>query len=210
MWVRNYYNLLTAAFLEDTNATRNDGFPRPSDYSTPIKVAHKNGTYFTPTAGSIIPVSSSYGQLAPYIKLLTALTMGKTNMAYTDEPSSTGMGVMFGSGSTPATYDDINIVSPITSGITLDNTNGNLETTSHLDGTHIKSTRSYTFTNTGSSTLSVREFGIFVAVTYGTNYGPWSCLVYREVFDETISLAPGESIILKFNRDSEPFNYQPY
>lgn len=143
----------------------------------------------------------------------TSNGMGKAasclcNNWVTTNYNSLGKGTMtleIGSGTTPATYDDYNLQSPITTGrskLNIQYPNGGYS----LDwDTMTRSlTVRYVIQNTGSSDIEVNEYGIYSAIYYSNSVT--QCLIYREVLDETIILQPNDIYSFDFTYTTE-FNY---
>ncbi len=205
-WTRNYYNLLTAFLLGDTTET---SVNTPVDYQPPIVIRKQNGSYtniiyefgndYTPEAKTL---GTNYNNL-----VVSLMQLGKLGFNYSNQPNyenwtSTSNFIQFGTGSTAANYEDYQLESPITSGLTLVQANGTLTAPSAFDAvTHkYSSTRTFTLNNTSDSPITISELGIFSC----------SCLVYREVLGSPITIDPGESVTVSFTREATVFNYTPY
>lgn len=207
MWLRNYYNMLTALMLADDAMTSST---QPTDYDPPIMVRRPNGVWADAQGSHILSqnTSSSLGSYfpIPFVKGGQYSTAGYASSA---TPSNIygAMSFQCGSGTTPATYDDYVLETPITSGLSLVNSQGTLTqaTTYNNVSHHISSKRSYTINNTSASSITISEFGIYAQATSNTV----PVLIYRDVFTP-ITLAPGESAIVSVERDSEVYNYTPY
>lgn len=201
-WNRNFYTLLTAALLCDDNISSS---AQPTDYTPPLRVhlptgswqavGFRNGGANNPTGITSILTPGKYD-----------ITLGTT---YNPTISSYGVSICFGSGTTPASYEDYRIETPISTGLSLGSASGSRTkpTTYDSDNQTISSTRTFTFTNSSSSSINVNEMAIYAKWDYGALD---CCCIYREVFDETIVLAPGESLLVDFNRDGAIYNYTPY
>lgn len=210
MWLRNYYNLLTAAILADDTSSSTT---QPTEYSRPIMIRRPSGSWNSCNGASkfLNTISSESGAK------VALLTIGKSNATLftstSQQVSYSSIGVAFvigiGSGSTPVTYDDYNLETPITSGITLVSASGTLISQTDVDSAHhVKSQRNYTINNSSSSNITISEFGIYLP--YEVSSSPAVCLAYREVLDSPVTLAPSESFIISFSRDAEVYNYTPY
>ena len=209
MWLRNYYNLLTAEFLADDELTSTS---QPTTYDPPIRVRRLNGDWIVPNV-----LSNPRGAYSAGIgNQLGCLMLDKLGgQMITDSSTRTNlyMGVLVGSGSTAATYDDYKLDSMITSGVTLVNNSGTLTQQSVFDGDthHLRSVRSFTINNSSASNITINEIGLAIAAnSTGTTANGYLTLVYREVLDSPVTLAPSESMILQFTRDAEVYNYTPY
>lgn len=208
MWLRNYYNLLTAALLGDKNEASGVA---PADYTPPIRVRLADGSY----KQAVHEPGGSDG-LYGSRDLTPLLEIGKRSFAglLTSEPTSynsPGAYLALGTGSTAVTYDDYKLASMANLG-SLVAQGGALKTPSTYDSdTHkYKSERSFTITNSSSDPKTVREIGIYVGGGYANTSYINLCLVYREVLEEAITLEQGESIVITFTRDGEVYNYTPY
>lgn len=208
MWTRNYYNLLTAMFLADDPG---DSSGAPASYQPPIRVRRLNGNYFTPNV--LTNVQSAYS--ASMGRMLGCLMLDKLGAVLISSNTTNNdynMGILIGSGSTPATYEDYQLDTLITSGITLVTSTGTLTETAFDSDTHLMtSKRSFTINNSGGSSVTVSEIGLSIGCysLNSSNHG-FQTLVYREVLDEPVTLAPGESMILDIARSGIPYNYTPY
>ena len=207
-WTRNYYNLLTAFLLGDTTET---SVNTPVDYQPPIVVRTPNGSYTNILGDNTIyhPVNPENAKQSPaseleyyYLGLAQLMNIGKINLQYATSNPGASASVQFGSGDTAADYEDYNLETPITSGLTLVAAQGTLTAPSAFDSvTHkYSSTRTFTVNNSGNSSITIKELGIFCM----------NCLVYREVLGSPITIDPGESVTVSFTREATVFNYTPY
>lgn len=202
-WTRNYYNLLTAFLLGDTTET---SVNTPVDYEPPIVVRLPDGTYTNKLGNNttywpVYPENAQNNSYEYYRQdLAQFMNIGKISLEYGKSGSSAK--VMFGSGSTAADYEDYDLETPITTGLTVVTEGGTLTAPSAFDAvTHkYSSTRTFTINNSGDTSLTLSEMGIFCM----------NCLVYREVLDSPITLDPGESVTVSFTREATVFNYTPY
>ena len=208
MWTRNFYNILTAATLCDDNE---GSTATPSAYNIPIKIRTPQGYYHS--IRDVSSATSAHSTTQLQALMLNKMSSGRIQLFdyqddnYPDEY----LGIMFGSGSNAPTYDDYAVQTPITPGILrLVNATGTLTKISTYDsGTHkISSKRSYTFNNTGTSNITIREIAIFCKAYDDSS--SYKCLICREVLDSDVTLAPAESIVVSFDRDGEILNYTPY
>ena len=210
MWLRNYYNLLTAAILADDTASSTT---QPTEYSRPIMIRRPSGTWSS-CNGASKPVTTISTDTAAKVALLTigkanAVLVTSTSQTLIYSSSAVTFGIGVGSGSTAVTYDDYNLETPITSGITLVAASGTLISQTEVDSAHhVKSQRNYTINNSSNSNITISEFGIYLPFNDASN--PSICLAYREVLDSPVTLAPSESFIISFSRDAEVYNYTPY
>lgn len=206
-WTRNYYNLLTGFLLGDTTELSNN---TPVDYQPPIVIRHQNGSYnnriYYSSGYTYTPEGREMG--TDYYRLIGALfNLGKVALSYNSYPNSYDWEtfsnyVQFGTGDTAADYEDYQLETPITSGLSVVNSSGTLTAPSAFDSvTHkYSSTRTFTINNTSASSITIKELGIFMS----------SILVYREVLGTPITIDPGESVTVSFTREATVFNYTPY
>lgn len=205
MWLRNYYNMLTAFFLADDTLTSST---QPTDYDPPIMIHGTNNTWVAANSRALTYSLNSTNYMSYIRNFVAGNFFGKELCEYSRTPS-TGFGIFFGSGSTPATYEDYNLDTAITSGLSIVSQNGTLSQPTSYDNVthHISSKRSFTVNNTSASPITINEFGIFVNAGVGTND---YAMIYREVLATPITLNPSESAIVSFERDAEVYNYTPY
>lgn len=204
-WTRNYYNLLTAFLLGDSTET---SVNVPVDYQPPIVYKRTNGTYSNMLPGTYAEYSAENPQGAYQDTGYQALfAIGKRNLNYrwrenSDTTQEGGTSIQFGTGDTAATYEDYCLEAPITSDVTLVQQSGTRTAPSAFDAvTHkYSSTRTFTVNNSGTSSITIKELGIFCL----------GLLVYREVLDSPITIDPGESVTVSFTREATVFNYTPY
>lgn len=207
MWTRNYYNLLTAAILGDSPDTSTS---QPTDYTPPIRVKYGTGTYSSVTPYEYLADQSS----GEGVNFKTLFTIGKGRAVLVTSNSANidanKFGLSVGTGSTPATYEDYRMESIISSGVSIVNTDGTLTTPSELlPGNKYHSKRSFTINNTSVSNITINEVGIWAPNTMSSSSGP-AILVYHEVLDTPVTLAPSESMIIAFDREATIYNYTPY
>ena len=209
IWTRNYYNLLTAAFLMDTTSTSTS---TPADYTPPLRVRTTYGNYITP----LIENGAQYGNTSDVGIKAAIEAIGKGKIKYL--PYNTNAetlsdsyltGIQFGSGTTPASYDDYKLTNLISSGLSVSASEGSLQQPTTFADNKYTTKRSYTITNTTSGIITVGEMGLLVRCG-SSGLEEISVLVYHDVFDEPILLDRSESIIVTFTRTGEPYNYTPY
>ena len=199
VWTRNWFNLLTAAILcDDTTASS----AQPTTYNPPLRARGINGAW------KQINLNGSVYQ-NPAIESITGKG-GVTLQTATHIPiGGYYLSIALGSSSTPATYEDYNVGSLITSGFSI--ATSVTQTTTYDDDTHsISSKRAVTITRTAAGSATVGEIGIFAPIISagGSDYTP--TLVYHEVFDTPYTLEQGESLIITLNKGGEIYNYTPY
>lgn len=103
--------------------------------------------------------------------------------------SSTGYGVYFGTGTTPAAKADYCLESPITSGLTVPSAAADLIISQAGDGVYTAEA-TYTLTNTTSETINISEVGVFTTIGKGT--AEWyPVLMRRDVLTKPISIPAG-------------------
>ena len=203
IWTRNYYNWLTGLALSDTPDSSSS---QPTTYDPPIMLHASSGSWVKVNNSDFCPIEN-YNIARRYgYTFAQPFLVGKTTCGYGTSPDFTtvGMCVQFGTGTATATYEDYVLNSPITSGLSIVSASGLLTQKTILDGTHLKTTRDFTVSNTSASPITLNEFGVFLSD------GSKLYLVYREVFDMPIVLNPSENVVISFNRDAEIYNYTPY
>lgn len=208
MWTRNYYNLLTAMFIADDPGMSTSA---PSSYQPPVRVRRLNGNYFEPNVMTN-PQGAYSASLGRQMGCLMLDKLGATLITTNGQTNDYNMGILVGSGSTPASYEDYQLDELITSGITLVSTTGTLTETAFDNDTHIMtSKRSFTLNNSSGSNITISEIGLSIGCySYNSSNHGFQTLVYREVLDSPVTLAPGESMILDIARSGIPYNYTPY
>lgn len=107
---------------------------------------------------------------------------------------STGYGVYFGSGSTPANKADITLESPITSGLEV---SGKSTGCLNIAEGQYMVLGQYVLKNTTEAEINIYETGVFLPIQTATT--SW-CLVMvdRTVLTEPITIAPGESKLVTY------------
>lgn len=204
MWLRNYYNALTATLLSATTASDTS---TPTNYNPPIRIRNVSGVYSNMPSREPETWTGSMNKYNTVEKAgANVLRLGKDTMVYSASPSSSDISsICFGTGTTPVTYEDYKLETPITSGLTVVSSSGNLTQTTFDNVTHhYKFSKSFTVNNTSASPITLNEFGIFV-YNYSTAF-----MVYHEVFATPITLNPAESAVVEFIHDAEVYNYTPY
>lgn len=112
-------------------------------------------------------------------------------------PTETNLcGVYFGSGSTPATVNDITLEAPIVSGLSITNAD---KTLLLYDGNGVgTASASYTVKNTTEEEINIREIGCFATgVGQGTT-GAVMTLFERTVLDNPITIQPGVTKLITY------------
>lgn len=211
MWTRNWFNFLTALFYGDTTSTSGS---TPSDYNPPIRARLVSGGYI---AIGTEHYSQSFAntQCENGNGYWATLALGKAGVSYQANPTSTTteLCIGFGSGSTPATYDDYRLETPISAGLTLVARAGILKNASayNSDNNKYGALRNFTINNSSGSSITIREIGLFGPMGWdGSGNNMYPAMIYREVLDEPITLDPSESVIVSITREGTPLNYIPY
>lgn len=177
-WTRNYDNFVYAlTVVNNSNSTTT-----PTTYDPPLRAKWTNGSIATislqkgPSSGSR-PTPLSIFKSAPnamnYENSYSGVTAG---YAY----------VMFGTGETAESYEDYKLDAAIEGGSFTALTDSLTEST--IDGNSITggvAVRSYQYT--GSSPVTVKEFGVYAIIASSGSYD-YPSLLYRKVLDAPITL----------------------
>lgn len=173
MFLRNYYNImarLNISLIKDVGDVFGDGSLSYKDVTGTIrKIIYEEGlARAIPSIGDI---------------------------QYIGQPVS-AQAIGFGTGNEPVTFDDYNLGTMITSGLT-----GQLVKAEPIqyDSVNKKyySLSKYTLNNTSASDVVIREYGLFVA-PHVTNNAYQRVLIYRELL-EPYTLSSGESVNVLLN-----------
>jgi hypothetical protein len=127
----------------------------------------------------------------------------KTNNTYPTKAGNTTLCV--GSGSTPVTYDDYKLENHI-SGLSCVSIG---ETASALtdDGTAFETTLTVVYSNLNSAPIAINEIGCYWT-TGGNNEG-YTCLVYREVLENSIEVPAQANVIITFKKKVSIYPNKP-
>lgn len=118
---------------------------------------------------------------------------------------NTNSGVIFGTGNTPATDEDIDLESQITSGLSV----ASPIVTKGMDGTKCFVTLRYVVSNTTSADIIIKEVGMRCAVTAGTSAGQTTGLSNRYILaDRTVLATPltvpaSSNAVLEYTLESD-------
>jgi hypothetical protein len=104
--------------------------------------------------------------------------------------TAAGAGVYFGTGTTPATRNDITLESPITSGLTV--TKDGIAITANESGQYCV-IGTYSVTNTGADDVNIWEIGCFAGIRTANSNGYTAILMDRTVLDAPITIKAGET-----------------
>jgi hypothetical protein len=114
----------------------------------------------------------------------------RNNLQFAFRTGTADPGVHFGTGSTSVSFDDTDLDSRLTSGVTYNNGSVNInQTTSQSD---IELTR--TLNNNSGSTLDIKEAGIVLGADNVANQFT-AHLAARDTLDSTVSLGAGKSLV---------------
>lgn len=114
--------------------------------------------------------------------------------------STTNWNIAFGTGTTAPDYDDY-CMENFVEGFTVSQSNIFVSQYDYDETSHTySSTKRYVLQYTGSSELTITEFGLFVAYA----------MIYHEVFDTPITLNQYESVVIELTQSFPLVNYQPY
>lgn len=137
--------------------------------------------------GGMVTYSGSVNNSAYYQGTSSAYLLDKIGTFSVFDGNS---GVVFGTGTTPATIDDYKLESPIYNGFT--RTGGGNGAMS-VDDKGISFFAVYGITNTGTDNLVISEIGLFGNLYYTSNTATECCLLDRTVLETPITIAPNES-----------------
>lgn len=189
MWLRNWYSILNAIFLSRTR----DTIPgtNPSD-APAISYQRFDGTFLKALSQNTDNYSSRTAILSPG-KFIIGL-----GTSY-DTAFDTKYAICLGSGTTPVSYNDYRIETPITSGLALA-----AESTTIVNKTALNNGR-YSFktraaiNNTSATQITINEVALNAPYyALGQSIASQSCCVYREVLSSPITLDPGDTVLVEF------------
>lgn len=100
--------------------------------------------------------------------------------------TSSGGGVILGTGNTPPTYDDYKLSGDIIS--TFDYTVATTKTTTE-NGVQLSAT--YSITNTGTEAFTISEIGLIASTYPGSTGASYKLLLERTVLDSPVTIEPG-------------------
>lgn len=209
MWLRNYYNALTAMIYSQDTLTSTT---TPTSYTAPIMVRDVGGSY----TQSWFNNSSAYNGSQYWHNCIDSVLLpGKISPALRNSYDATeafvNLNLYLGSGSTQVSYEDYRLDTLITSGLTIVGS-GTIKTATDISGSTISSKKDFTINNTSAGNITISEIGLAAGIgaAVSSNYGGRVCMIYREVLDDPVTLGPGESMILSFDRTGTIYNYTPY
>lgn len=188
MWLRNWYTLLNALFLSRTD----DAIPGTNPSDTPaLSYRGTSGTYY-----KAIYQDSDTESNSRRSGIVNTITPGKYKLALGTAFNAATAGkvtIIFGTGTTPVTFDDYRIETPIASGLSLANINTSLlSKTAYINNSYAFKTTA-TVTNTSDSNITINEIAL------NSDGDAVTMCIYREVLSEPIVLAPNESVVIEFN-----------
>lgn len=206
-FTRNYDNMFVGAF--GCVNTYSDSPPSPSTPSFDVPmIRHTDGNYYPLSLDGNRSLIVGGG-----ITILPPAFYGLKNFGIS---SSTKLGdilgmsssIMLGTGTTPASYEDYHLESPITSNMTMGVVSSSWE---YEPDTHIY-TKTYKIpvAYSGTNDVTISEFGIYCPCT---SYWPSrldTTLIYRETLDYPITLSQNDTIEITFSQSIMQPNYTPY
>lgn len=174
--------MFTNNYIEYQKALFKSGDPQ--EIGTLTDWLNRTGTHY---------MSAKMG-LGGWMKIANCRTQITGNVRYY---TSTYAGVYFGTNPTPATRDDYNLKSIITSGLAITNPTALREST---DGNG-KYTISADFivNNVSGNEININEVGLFVPFNDGYRGDVALALMERTVMDEPISIPPGEFKVVTYS-----------
>lgn len=119
--------------------------------------------------------------------------------------ANTNNGVVFGTGNTPATDEDIDLESQITSGLSV----ATPIITKDMDGTKCSVTLRYVVSNTTSADIIIKEVGMRCTVSAGTSAGQTTSLgnkyilVDRTVLATPLTVPASSNAVLEYTFESD-------
>lgn len=200
MFLRNYYNLLTAFLLQRSSEWSGDA---PADYSVPVRCRRMNGDYFTPAVGNVGTLynyNSGSSSGIPSANSLAFLNLTKARFG----TQAVDVHILLGQGTTAATYEDYCLEDMIAESNFTYASTGELTPTTFSSPDEYTTSVDITLTNNGSTTYSVSELGLGL---YEDSYG--LTLIYRDTFTP-VTIAPGDTAVITIALTGNVFNYTPY
>lgn len=128
-----------------------------------------------------------------FLGWMTASRCKRLPTTYSSSASGAGGGVYFGTGSTPATWNDYTLESPITSGLTT-SSGGRL---TERSGDTYSYLVTYTLYNNTDADINIYEVGLFSPVSYRDDQH-YLALMERTVLTEPITIPAGESKLVTY------------
>jgi hypothetical protein len=145
------------------------------------------------TSRTVRATSGCYLDLGYYMSVIP--TSHKESDSISNGSYSTkNCGVVFGSGTTAPTIDDIDLEHRITSGLSI--LSGGLSLGKVADGQYC-AWASYTVTNTSEEEITISEIGILTNFVVSNSENA-AILMERTVLDEPIVIAPGDQKIITY------------
>ena len=146
----------------------------------------------------ILPVTN-YANTVRYARPVMQSTF-PLGYYFSNIPNAAGAGVVFGSGTTPATENDYNVESAILSGLSVPTPT----VTYSYDNEKVARKLTYAVTNTSSSSITISEIGWRVKLNCTTSQGSGSTieetvLMDRTVLDTPVTIPAGETRIIEYS-----------
>lgn len=173
----NNFKKLMFSFLFGNKSTSSDTNDAPSEFTS------------LPTLRSLNNYSCTISSRSGYTYLQSMWCCARNALGTINRTGTMGNGyLMLGTGTTAPTEDDYRLESPITTNLSCDSVS--------VSRTSLTKTYTATFTNSGSSDITVTEVGFIVYILYNyTNTDERSdhFLMDRTVLDTPITIPAGES-----------------
>ena len=189
IWNRNYTNVLCSTFGRNESNAEITGDNSYSDSNLSIRIL----------TGGYYKIDSDYQQASIMLKGTCYLNFNATE--------ENKLLLLTGIGTTPASYEDYKIETPVINNLSLV-TGTPLIINTYDDINHIYTTnRTFSIQNTDVIPVLISEIGLAInAIKVGVSVG---CLIYHDVF-EVVTLDPNDILLVKIEQSMPLYNYQPY
>lgn len=155
-----------------------------------------DAAYFKHCNGSHVQCYLQYMLLDDIGYWMNRMSFKEMPTDYSTSGIPSACGIHVGTDPTPASKSDYKLGAPITSGLSA--SSGGLLTQKEADGRWAIFSQ-FILTNTSEVEINIWEIGIFTAVNADNSFNSrqtWPVLMERTVFDEPITIQPGEQKLL--------------
>lgn len=163
-------------------------------YQAIIAHAMKTTPVFRNMSGNIVSWNSYQLEVATRIGY-SSNSYGVPSMYNVRTSLGTYGGVIFGDGNAPPTLDDYNLsgnlITSVNATASVKHVNNNA-----LGAKEIRA--EYTLTNTGTSSITIREIGLIAAAGGNNSQSNMKCLLERTVLDEPVTIPRGGSAVIAY------------